>query len=1163
MASYTEIASYLASVPGASPTWAEGFYSAGLTLENARTLVATMAADRTSPLREAEEGVLSKEIVRMSASMGSATDGVGNGRLRVKSHHVLSMAERTRVTRLTGHFCQPVFVARAKFARSSHTTMTAVRRMIGGYQYSRATRGARVLEVGPDVGHFIMTEDTDGMVGSECADYVGSRVAIGVRDVIRMQWGALLDRILEKKIEVRQAVFDKAQAVKAGIMRNKRVEDMNEPVDGIISTDSNYDLEFHMMPGVMARTHAKWWYGTMCRAKGLTRRSRMQEGRLELCGTTWRVDWQRDRIDFRHPNCAAFGYSHKVSSYMQYEEYNGYVWHGSDAHYVYSKGPETNDELLFFSVHKVHYPMALKEPTFVEHPHANKVRLESVWAVGGEISGVPTSFEAVIYYVDPLNFAKVLEKRRELDYKGDISATLNIIRSTNVFFFLNGTPVSASTKIEARLAEATAVVVEVLCAENRLSTNMAFGQAMEQFEYDVKKSSWVMRMLESIVDIRAAVGALVAPVCDLWEGLRAPMADAATRDIRRLRVSACTEELHIKLSDGHEGGTVCGSYEYRPEVCFCSHLVGMRLDYKRKKLQRVADHVLVAMEMAIRELERVECCCKKRILSDVEESAKIVSEASSAVGGSQTSDAGDEGETVSQTESSDWASEVNAYDDGYADGADVGSGETAARKETSSCVEEVIEHGGWQGSVYGTSVETRAVEEFLQISRLQVEAVLTEVRIDAQRIWDRGISEVTLSEFQTSRTKHACLEVHAGRVVKRIGAYKEVTSALYDPVTDMVWPLVERPYGLVAKVKDGWYYTNNHLKVWNHAEVSSAVQHALDVGVPRPLRALYGVTLGVPGAGKTYAAMKMLAPYLRERPEDVMYLGVTKAAVKAAVKEAVVRGVQKKVAQGRCMTVDRYLMHVKAKVKILVIDEAPAEHMGKVDAVVIISGATVVKLYGDACQVEYSPFVQGYVPECAAPGKSVPEENYDFMAESHRCNEDVCAAWLHKYPRFYPCECHRVGDKAGVSMVLKRVKNVAEIPFDKDARYHTYRQDEKEEVRQTLPFVGDMEVLRATNVGGLATVHEDQGSTHRKVVSVRPFPDYERHQSEHNPTLHNRDCYVLSDTTRHTESYVRYTACPERDGVARAIERSARPDLLLAVREKRGIVDIPLSSLWA
>jgi hypothetical protein len=367
----------------------------------------------------------------------------------------------------------------------------------------------------------------------------------------------------------------------------------------------------------------------------------------------------------------------------------------------------------------------------------------------------------------------------------------------------------------------------------------------------------------------------------------------------------------------------------------------------------------------------------------------------------------------------------------------------------------------------------------------------------------------------------------------------------------------------IGKLSDGWHYTSNHLRVWNHAEIDAAMQYALDFGVPKAMRSSYRITLGVPGAGKTYAAVRKMAPQMLAKPNSVLYLGCTRASVKAALMQAEDVGIGKRVMAKRFMTVDAYLIHRKLQADYVVIDEAPADHIGKIDAIAAISGASLVEVYGDGCQVEYSPFVGGYVPQHAAPGSSVPEENYFFMPESHRSPRDVCAAWLHKYPAYYPCKCHADEKHERSTMSWRRIKSAAEVEYDAGTRYHAYRQDDKEELRVTLPFGKGADELRAKDVGGLATVHEDQGSTHKKVVTVRPYADYDKNQSAHNPSLFNKECYVLSDTTRHTGSYEYLTACAEQDGVIRAIARSHDVARLSAVDERRGIRNVKLSEMWA
>lgn len=1128
MATYSELKAILATVPGADPVWAEPLYTAGLTSEALRALLDTMSVERGSPLREAGEGVLSKEIMRLNASMGTPQDDVGNGRLRVKLRSVLSAAEQARVVKLVGHFCQPEFVSRAKFAKTNHSVMNATRRAVTAYHYSRVVAGARVLEVGPDMANYVSSEQTDRFA-SQGVHYVGSRVPIGPRDVVRMQWGEFAERMAAQGVLSRtEPRHEKAQALLDGKLHvEKKVGDIVEPVDGIVSTDSNYDVEFHSMPAVMARTRARWWYGTMSRAKNLSATTKLTAGRAELGGVTWRVDWRSRRIDFRHPNCTAFGYSHAVDSYAMYEESNGYVWHGPDASYVYTKGPETNDELLFFSVHRVASAIGMIEPTFVEHPQAGKMKLKSVWATGDEVSGVPRRFSAVEFHVDRLNFSKVLEKRRALDHKGDWAVTLNLVRSTNVTFFLNGTPVGASTKIAANLSEATAVVVEALAGQQRVAVNDAFFAAMQQHTISVKRDPWVLRMLESFLDVRAMVGSVVSTLTDAWSSMRQPLVSAALADISEIRVSAEVEVEHVQVPRQEAKYVVPAMRPLCELDCFCDEVRRLRV----VAVEGVQVARVKAM-MRLREFSQMVCRCRSQEVAAVESYG-----------------------------CEDEVTDVSA-DTESTSGTSVVSSSRGSLPTTVSSVAEEPVGKTWQSDALRESVETLAMEEVIEISRQQVIATLSECRIDAGKIFAMGITERNVRYHDTTRTTHACVEFYRGRSVTTIGALKERVSAVYSVGADSVIPVQDRNGVYVGSVPDGWYYTCSRLQVWNHAEISGAMQYALDHGVVGTRRCDYEVFLGVPGSGKTYRALEYLAPHLMERPNDVLYLGATKASVASAVKEALARGVPRKVAEARCITLDSYLCNRKSPAKILVGDEAPATHIGKFDAAVSLSGARVVKLYGDAKQVEYNPFVAGFVVAHSAPGDTIPERNYTFYGETHRCGERVCAAWLHAYPYFYPCECHVTDEKLRSSMTAEHIDNVSAVEYDPKVRYHTFKQDEKEDLRTALPFGADSTTLRARHPGGLSTVHEDQGSTHHRVVSVRLHAEYDKNSSA-NPTLYNKENYALSDTTRHTGTYRYLSVSTEEDAVVKAVKRSSDPALLAAVREKRGIADVSLQSLWA
>jgi len=260
-----------------------------------------------------------------------------------------------------------------------------------------------------------------------------------------------------------------------------------------------------------------------------------------------------------------------------------------------------------------------------------------------------------------------------------------------------------------------------------------------------------------------------------------------------------------------------------------------------------------------------------------------------------------------------------------------------------------------------------------------------------------------------------------------------------------------------------------------------------------------------------------------------------------------------KVARTHCMSVDRYLMHKKTTTDVLCVDEFVAMHVGKVDAVVAMTKAKEVRLYGDAKQIPYDPFCAEFEMKYATLRDSVDLAKVTFMAQTHRFGPKMCAIWLDQYPAIYPCKCCATADRDDMSVEMVRSRNFSDVALDKDVRYHTFDQASKEEVKSKLSMVGTMSDLRGRVVGGLATTHEDQGSTHLSVVTFRPFAEYDKNASTRNPSLYNRVNYVLSDMTRARNSYTYHTMCEEDDEVCKRVRLGDDAHRLGLVSQERGM----------
>lgn len=1114
-ATYEEIRAYLAGIAAASPAWAEALYSARLSLEAVERYVVTMASDASSPLREAEEGILSKEIVRMNAERGVPSDGDrGNGRLPVRLRAVLSPSEQTRVSMIVSGFCQPIFVAGKKFGRNGHTVMNAARRATTAYMYSRIPRGAAVIEVGPEIIGWMTGGIPDDWVKKEGV-YVAARPVLTPRDSVRVDWKSFAKLVLENRAGLwSEEVRDKAGLLVKSygdVFRQKKIQDIGKRGEYILSTDANYDIAFDDMPVVMMATGARAWYGVMSRAKGLTKKTRVNEGSLDLMGAVYRVDWKAGRIDFKHPQCSAFGYSHDVWEYMKYEEHNGYIWSSEQADYVYSKGPETTDELLFFHVVRVPKLLGVIEPRFVEAPLAGMMEIKSVWAIGDEISGVPTAFAPVVFHVDALNFSKVLEKRRGLDCRGNLTNTVVLVRSTNVRMWINGTPVGANKRIEAKLAEATAVAIEVLAMQGRLGTNMAFSGAMEAFSLEMRKGGFWYRMLETIFDMRMTIGKVSGPITRAWQTMRSALVDVALSPLTELSVHVRVVAPHVALDDNEGFVRVKGADPGSDSQCRCMELADLR-----NALPMVVGATRIDLMKVIAKLEKRTCdiCCnriaeKMNAYVDVDLDTSSEEEECFSLAGDSNS-------------VEDSVSEYSEMDEPY-----------------------------WRNEGNALRPELRAMEEFVNLETYLMKAELTELRVDASRIMEFGpYTSERVKEFCTGRTEHALLKFQSGRCIASLGADVGEVSAIYNLRDDRVIPVRKKGQVLFSTVKDGYYYTCNRLKVWNAPELVAAVNYALDYGAVSAQRCRYEVTMGVPGAGKTRGMMKVLAN--GPVTSNFIVLAVTKASVAAAQKYGVEFGISEKVLKARVMTLDSYLMHCKCPADLVCVDEFPMVHIGKVDAAVSISGASVVRLCGDAQQIPYDPFNATFQMKYSRLGDSVNVQKVKFLGETHRLTRDVCAMWLDQYPYIYPCECCRVGLKERPSMEVVHIASLDAVDYDDGVRYHTYKQEEKEQLIQAKGLRSSAVELRARSRGGVATVHQDQGSTHVRVHTVRCSTVYDKNASVVNPSLYNRERYVLTDTTRHTEEYKYLTMCDEQDMVIKRIAMSRDVERLSLVARKEG-----------
>jgi len=1141
-ASYEEVRAYLSTIPAASPSWLDALVPAGLSMENIAQLVDTMKVDAESPLRLAESGVLSLEIMRMNQSRGAVNAEDGNGKVVVKLVAVLSPPEQTRVARLVTSFCQPSFKQGGRFGRNGHVVMNTVRRATSGYMFTKIPVGSKVLEVGPDVSNWVTSSQYDKWTGSVASNYKGSRPILGPRDSVRVGWKNILKTIERNPSSYSAEVKGRADALRGGNgpFLKEPVQAVDVKVEYIVSQDANYDIAFSDLPGVMQRTGARIWMGVMVRAKGLTERTVRKEGYLELMGVNYRVDSGADRIDFRHPQCNAFGYSHRLSEYMKYEQHNGYVWDMPDCQYIYSKGPETNNELLFFGIYKVPRLSRLIEPSYADSEVGGMTRIESVWSVGDEVSGVPTSFERISFHVPTLNWEKVMEKRRALDFKGDLGVSINLVRSTDVRLWLNGTPVGARTKVESSLMDAMAVAVETLVANDRISANGVFDESMAQFNSSMKSGGYFYNLLESYMDLKNIAGKVTAPISREWTRMRGALVSAALSPIRHVNVSATREASHKVLPSVVEVQNIRCDVEHFGPNCVCVVLAELR---RAMAVGALTD--LGVMKLYEQRLMK----CMPCVVCGLESMDRVASE-------------GDESTDTS--------------------GGSVVDDDVISLVSIQESVES------WSSVDEAENYEDKSMLEFIDLERHLVENELSELRIDAVKIWDAGVGmpEADLMAMCTSRTKHNLLEFYNGRCVKSKGPKLDGVGAIYDIAKDLIVPTAASGDLVKANVSDGWYYTCNRLRVWNGPDLVAAVQHARDYGAIALRRSDYKVVVGAPGVGKTYSYMALLAgrsdllggelepgvllmkaeveacgKTLVDNPNEVLVLCVTNASVRSAKKYGKNFGIQQRILDARVMTIDKYLMHSKCVANLVIIDEYAMVHAGKVDAVFSLSRARNGIVTGDARQIPYDSFCSDFVMVHHKFFGTISDANIGYVGKTHRLSERMCAIWVDQYPYLYPCTCCVSVDKDRCRIEWSRIKTLDAVPKELGVRYHTYKQEDRDDLRSALGWRESIKDLRARENGGLSTVHEDQGSTQPDLITVRTGDLYDKNASSRVPSLFNRINYVLTDMTRAVKSYRYFTRCDEKDEVIRRIEMQSDVCRIEAVRTRTTIGSVVVADL--
>jgi len=333
------------------------------------------------------------------------------------------------------------------------------------------------------------------------------------------------------------------------------------------------------------------------------------------------------------------------------------------------------------------------------------------------------------------------------------------------------------------------------------------------------------------------------------------------------------------------------------------------------------------------------------------------------------------------------------------------------------------------------------------------------------------------------------------------------------------------------------------LEVFNSDELGAAVDSVMSEVSLHSAVPHFTMVEGVPGCGKTYEIVEELKKG-RKAGLRQLYVAATRGSTAGVIFE--VAGIRIDSGEScvyrsddmEIRTLDSYLLNSDFTADVVYMDETVMAHAGQLLAVAFRSGAGTVRCYGDSQQVTFCSFTDEMVLSYESIVQFCASVEYRWI--SHRSAPDVCRMWADKYGRGYePCVCH-AKEKEGKSMSLHRIKSAADVPKTKGVRYIVFTQAEKVALHGALGLGVSIGVARSDKNGGLATVHEDQGTTWDRVYVVRLNAIYDRKASPLAPSIFNREAYCLTASTRHVKEFRYYTVCREEDVLTKRLSASVR-----------------------
>jgi len=1114
-----EMAAVVARKAGVPGWWSDVFLSLGLKVREAEAFLETASADPSSPLNRGVEARLLEELKDFAVARGFDVSGaLGEGvpkkvdkrssRFVSRLRLVCTPEEQSKIEQEVMGFAEVRFGMSVSGVYTGHAVAHGVTQVVRSYLFRLSPRGARVLEVGASLSTVVYA-------ARDPAVYHASIPLLDVSSAARASVAKQVACVLRNKgglfSEAQRATARLVQDTPEVLVTKARVQDITRVADVIISNMANFDIPMDDMPVIMERCSTRMWLGSLVRVKGISRMSTRVRGEVPVLGFRYEVDPANDAIRFNSNGGSEFGYRHSFAGYAKYEERNDYRWLGARYDYVYMRLPATTASTLLFCVFrvpKVGFPTYV-EPRFFPTGKEKMVCIKSFRMVR-EASG-PTRVEPVEFDLERLLYDKAYERRRAYGVKGNVADTLSILRTLRVRVFLNGTPVGVEQRLHYELLDATAMAVELLVGQ---------GRRMEERDYGELRVCAATRLgiMDRVVD--AVFGGLATRVSDVREGCLDAMRDfVATMGVAPL-VTVRPYSEYMRLDDVvPSGGASAAAPQLGEGLCVARERADLAAALAHAALYTSEE--LVAVRAYLASLAGVECMCGA-CESEGDFLARVAPEL---------------------PEEEVWFDAESVVGTGSEAGGE--SDDSGSAFDGCSIDEEF--------SPVDTGPEAACIEEYVGVTRYQVRAVRSEARKSARMLFRGGLgpSERELERASGTRLQHFAMTVADGRLVKAVGSGASLAvREVYSPGLDEFFR-VDRE-AKVLRARDGVYYSSTEFLVFNGEELARAAECLWLEQAAVTEFAKFDFVNGVPGAGKTRVLRGEMLEALADLDlPEVVYVSATKGSA-SAVRQRVygddVRG--KEVVR----TADSFLrwgLRARAgdaRPVRLVVDEAPMLHAGQVMACVLRAGLSVAALYGDFHQIPYCSFVaERLFPVLRS--SLVPFSRVTHMSRSHRLAVDACAAWVDVYDgRLFSCSCCHL-DRGASTMSVRQVATLADIVYEPGVRYLVFTQAERVTLLCHLGFAADVQVVRAMDEGGLATVHEDQGATHARVCLVRLVPRWDVKASALAPSLYNRQAYVLSAMTRHVDSFVYVTLSAEVDLVRRRVAASVCPMRRAVVQE--------------